>query len=102
MQRNFIDTWKKKYLYFEVALEDNAREWVEGTLQREPGRTHLRNAMAIGAPDVAWALPYRCVRLELLRKVGIPYEDPAELAQAQWDAMSMRKRWTTRQLRLRH
>jgi hypothetical protein len=45
--------------------------------------------MAIGAPDVAWALLYRCVRLELLRKVGSPYEDPAELAQAQWDAVSM-------------
>jgi len=74
MQKNMVSTWKVWYRYFESALEDGPRHWIEGSHTREPGRTTYQQALTPGAPDFAWAVVYRLARGELMRKVGMAYD----------------------------
>ena len=74
MQKNMVSTWKVWYRYFESALEDGPRLWIEGSHTREPGRTTYQHALRPGAPDFAWGVVYRLARGELMRKVGMAYQ----------------------------
>ena len=38
MRKNKIKTWATWYYYFEEALDEKARAWIDGTHTREPGR----------------------------------------------------------------
>ena len=75
------------YRYFEAALEDKAREWIEGSMLYEPGRTQRWRCLQPGALDADWGNLYRIARVELYRRVGTQYESPGDQGQAAWDAV---------------
>ena len=87
MQKNMVSTWRVWYRYFESALEEGPRQWIDGSHTREPGKSPYQAALTPNAPDDAWAVVYRLARGELMRKVGMAYDSPADQAQAMWDSI---------------
>ena len=45
-------------------------------------------AMDPGAGDGLWADLYRCMRGELLKRVGVQYEEPGEAARDYWETLA--------------
>ena len=98
MRRNEIGSWRMVYRYFEAALEDKAREWIEGWMLYEPGRTRRWRRLQPGALDADWGNLYRIARVELYRRVGTQYESPGDQAQAAWDAVVFHDKVVTKML----
>jgi hypothetical protein len=74
MQHNFIKDWRSWYKYFETALEQNAKDWIDGTHLRQLGLGVYQEAMKEGSQDFVWAVVCRLARSELMRKIGIAHE----------------------------
>ena len=67
---------------FDAALEEGAKEWVDGVMLTEPGLTLRGRTLVQGSPDWCWDELYRFARVELFRRVGLQYESPGDAAQA--------------------
>ena len=52
MQKNMVSTWRVWYRYFESALEEQPRQWIDGSHTREPGRTTYQQALVPGEPTL--------------------------------------------------
>jgi hypothetical protein len=87
MAKNGIDKWSDWYRFFENAWEPETKEWLLGCQQREPGRGLLAQAMQTKA-EADWAVVYRFCRAELMRKVGLVFENPGDNAQVAWDQIA--------------
>jgi hypothetical protein len=85
--QNNIRGFKAWYRYLELAIDEDARRWIESSNTREPGRQHVRAALAPGATDDDWKAVYRHARTELFRRAGLIVEPPGENAQRTWDAV---------------
>ena len=88
MSRANVTTWKQWYRYFEQAVVGRARAWVEEQLAAGHARLLYLGAMEPGALDSAWATLYRFMRGELLKRVGVQYEEPGEMAREQWERLA--------------
>ena len=88
MSRANVTTWKQWYRYFEQAVVGRARAWVEEQLAAGQARLLYLGAMEPGALDSAWATLYRFMRGELLKRVGVQYEEPGEMAREQWERLA--------------
>ena len=88
MSRANVTTWKQWYRYFEQAVVGRARAWAEEQLAAGQARLLYLGAMEPGALDSAWATLYRFMRGELLKRVGVQYEEPGEMAREQWERLA--------------
>ena len=85
MSRANVGTWKQWYRYFEQAVVGRARAWVEEQVIAGHARVLYLTAMGPGARDGSRADLYRYMRGELLKRVGVQYEEPGEMAREQWE-----------------
>ena len=88
MSRANVTTWKQWYRYFEQAVVGRARAWVEEQLAAGQARLLYLGAMEPGALDSAWATLYFFMRGELLKRVGVQYEEPGEMTREQWERLA--------------
>lgn len=92
MRKNEVDDLRMVWRYFDLALEEGAKDWIEGVMLTEPGLTLRARTLVPNAPEQAWADLYRFARVELYRRVGLQYESPGDNAQAVWDAIHFPER----------
>ena len=81
-----------------LALDDDARRWIEGSKTLEPGRASIMKARTESATDM---LGRECAgtrvrssldaRAELFTHAGVIMEVPGELAQRTWDIITFPK-----------
>ena len=76
MRKNEIGDPRALWRYFDAALEEGPKEWVDGATLTEPGLTLRGRTLVQGAPDWCWDELYRFARVEFFRRVGLQYGKP--------------------------
>ncbi|MCP4242379.1 MAG: hypothetical protein GY772_17630, partial [bacterium] len=85
MERMQVTTFREWYQCFDRALDGKARNWVEEQLLAGIGQNLFLEAQRNEQVDGCWQNLYYFMRSQLLRRVGVQYEAPGQIARQQWE-----------------
>ena len=84
-----VNTWKSWYRYFDQAMAGRAKTWTRELVQYGIGYDLYQAANAEGATERQWWDLYIFMRRELMLRVGVQYEEPAEAAREAWEKVML-------------
>ena len=95
MRKSGISSWRQTWRYFEAALRGRAKIWVDTLVVDGIGLAMYDRIMIQGARGDEFDNIYLYCRRELMRRVGIQYEEPGDLAREAWESIVFPK-WSSR------
>ena len=84
-----VDSWRSQYQYFDQAIAGRAKMWVREWVQYGHGQRLYNEANAAGADERSWCALYYFMRRELMLRVGVQYEEPAEATREVWGNITL-------------